>query len=261
MNQKETGQGMVEYALVLVLVAIVVIAVLLLLGPIIGNTFSSLNDDLDAYSSSQPARSGDNTFSSLTFEAEKADSESLEDYRIFREQVFQQDENLDEVSILLTEGFDESMEVLSEFADEIGDQVLYDLIVQVQEEADAGNYEAILEILSGSSSEIPADIYVALILETEPVLIASYHELQDAQVSVESFETALNEIEAIGDAEKVDQMWYLWSLVEERNAIIGEIIPGFAAAACLNADVLENTGDFGYIELAEQFKAEIGSCP
>ena len=37
---KEKGQGLVEYALILVLVAVVVIAVLTLLGPIIGNVFS-----------------------------------------------------------------------------------------------------------------------------------------------------------------------------------------------------------------------------
>ena len=43
---KEKGQGLVEYALILVLVAIVVIAVLTLLGPIIGNVFSSINSSL-----------------------------------------------------------------------------------------------------------------------------------------------------------------------------------------------------------------------
>jgi len=43
---KEKGQGLVEYALILVLVAIVVIAVLMLLGPIIGNVFSTINDSL-----------------------------------------------------------------------------------------------------------------------------------------------------------------------------------------------------------------------
>ncbi|KKT66686.1 MAG: hypothetical protein UW58_C0004G0035 [Candidatus Collierbacteria bacterium GW2011_GWC2_44_30] len=42
----ENGQGLVEYALILVLVAIVVIAVLLLLGPIIGNVFSSIEETL-----------------------------------------------------------------------------------------------------------------------------------------------------------------------------------------------------------------------
>jgi pilus assembly protein Flp/PilA len=39
---REKGQGLVEYALILVLVAIVVIAILLLLGPVIGNIFSNI---------------------------------------------------------------------------------------------------------------------------------------------------------------------------------------------------------------------------
>ena len=43
---KEKGQGLVEYALILVLVAVVVIAVLTLLGPIIGNVFSKINTGL-----------------------------------------------------------------------------------------------------------------------------------------------------------------------------------------------------------------------
>ena len=43
---KEKGQGLVEYAIILALVAIVVIAVMRLLGPKIGNTFSSINNSL-----------------------------------------------------------------------------------------------------------------------------------------------------------------------------------------------------------------------
>jgi len=43
---KEKGQGLVEYALILVLVAIVVIAILTLLGPMIGNVFSNIVDAL-----------------------------------------------------------------------------------------------------------------------------------------------------------------------------------------------------------------------
>jgi pilus assembly protein Flp/PilA len=45
-SPKEKGQGLVEYALILVLVAVVVIAVLTLLGPIIGNVFSKINSKL-----------------------------------------------------------------------------------------------------------------------------------------------------------------------------------------------------------------------
>ena len=39
---REEGQGLVEYALILVLVAIVVIVILALLGPAIANIFSNI---------------------------------------------------------------------------------------------------------------------------------------------------------------------------------------------------------------------------
>ena len=44
----EEGQGLVEYALILVMVAIVVLAVLLLVGPQIANTFSKVTNGLAA---------------------------------------------------------------------------------------------------------------------------------------------------------------------------------------------------------------------
>jgi len=43
---QEQGQGLVEYAIILVLVAVVVIAVMRLLGPRVGNVFSSVNSSL-----------------------------------------------------------------------------------------------------------------------------------------------------------------------------------------------------------------------
>jgi pilus assembly protein Flp/PilA len=43
---REEGQGLVEYALILVLVAVVVIVILALLGPAIGNIFSNLVTNL-----------------------------------------------------------------------------------------------------------------------------------------------------------------------------------------------------------------------
>jgi pilus assembly protein Flp/PilA len=44
--KKEKGQGLVEYAFILVLVAIVVLVALLVLGPVVGNTFSLINSSL-----------------------------------------------------------------------------------------------------------------------------------------------------------------------------------------------------------------------
>ncbi len=45
-SASEKGQGLVEYALILVLVAIVVFAALMILGPVLGNTFSTINASL-----------------------------------------------------------------------------------------------------------------------------------------------------------------------------------------------------------------------
>jgi pilus assembly protein Flp/PilA len=45
---KEKGQGLVEYALIIVLVAIVVIAALMILGPVVGNMFSKINSSLES---------------------------------------------------------------------------------------------------------------------------------------------------------------------------------------------------------------------
>jgi len=45
-SAKEQGQGLVEYAIIIVLVALVVIAIMRLLGPTVGNTFSSISSSL-----------------------------------------------------------------------------------------------------------------------------------------------------------------------------------------------------------------------
>ena len=46
MSLTEMGQGMVEYAFIIMLVAIVIIAALTTLGPVVGRLFSSINASL-----------------------------------------------------------------------------------------------------------------------------------------------------------------------------------------------------------------------
>lgn len=43
---QERGQGLVEYAIILALVFLVVVAILRMLGPQVGNTFSSISSSL-----------------------------------------------------------------------------------------------------------------------------------------------------------------------------------------------------------------------
>jgi pilus assembly protein Flp/PilA len=46
MSLTEMGQGMVEYAFIIMLVAIVIIAAVTILGPTVGRLFSSVNTKL-----------------------------------------------------------------------------------------------------------------------------------------------------------------------------------------------------------------------
>ena len=50
------GQGLVEYALILVLVAVVVIVILALLGPAIGNIFSNIINSLNPTATPTPGQ-------------------------------------------------------------------------------------------------------------------------------------------------------------------------------------------------------------
>lgn len=43
---RERGQGLIEYAIILSLVAVLVVAVVRALGPKLGNTYSSINSSL-----------------------------------------------------------------------------------------------------------------------------------------------------------------------------------------------------------------------
>jgi pilus assembly protein Flp/PilA len=43
---QEKGQGLVEYAIILILVALIIIAVLRLLGPNLGNSYSAINSSV-----------------------------------------------------------------------------------------------------------------------------------------------------------------------------------------------------------------------
>jgi pilus assembly protein Flp/PilA len=42
LNTEEVGQGLLEYALIIILVAVVVLALLIIFGPAVGNIFSNI---------------------------------------------------------------------------------------------------------------------------------------------------------------------------------------------------------------------------
>ena len=42
LSREEAGQGLLEYALIIILVAVVVMALLIIFGPAVGNIFSNI---------------------------------------------------------------------------------------------------------------------------------------------------------------------------------------------------------------------------
>ncbi|HEX2914118.1 MAG TPA: Flp family type IVb pilin [Chloroflexia bacterium] len=51
----EEGQGLVEYAMILLLVSVLVISILVLVGPQVGSTFSAVNSTLQGAPSALPS--------------------------------------------------------------------------------------------------------------------------------------------------------------------------------------------------------------
>ncbi|MFN8404667.1 MAG: hypothetical protein U0V48_14095 [Anaerolineales bacterium] len=58
-KQARRGQGLVEYAIILALVAIIVIVVVRVVGPKVGNTFSTINNSLPGDTASDSGGSDD----------------------------------------------------------------------------------------------------------------------------------------------------------------------------------------------------------
>jgi pilus assembly protein Flp/PilA len=46
LSEHQSGQGLVEYALVIIMVAILVIVILVFLGPVVGDLFSNVVSDI-----------------------------------------------------------------------------------------------------------------------------------------------------------------------------------------------------------------------
>lgn len=102
-EDRELGQGLVEYALILNMVAIVVIAVLMLLGPVIGYSLNEAERGLEKVAGSELAR------------------ESLQE---FREATEEKDEHY-------AEAFDGLMEIVEEAVEFLQESGAGDTAVQV----------------------------------------------------------------------------------------------------------------------------------
>ena len=117
MKNRQKGQGLVEYTLILVLVGVVNIAILASLSSAINDVFCIIQSAIgnpcpDSETKSVTAADGIQTTRSFTLDVDGENEDPFEAFETFGELVFEQDESLEEVKILMSEGVDESMEVL-----------------------------------------------------------------------------------------------------------------------------------------------------
>ena len=68
------GQGLVEYALLLVLVAVVVVGILAVLGPQVGNVFSQVTNSMGVVASGNGGGGGTGTITSASFQVRGGDT-------------------------------------------------------------------------------------------------------------------------------------------------------------------------------------------
>lgn len=215
MNRSDGGQGLVEYALILVLISIVVIGILLLLGPVIGGVFSNIVDGLD----------GGNTPALDASSTESPSFDTFEKIMDFWEETDDQEEGIAEARTLLIEAAYETLELAIEYAVDTGDEVFHEGLSNIQQLVEEGRFAEIPDLLE-DPGELPVDVNSAVILRVEPLRLEVCGHLNGAVLSDESMieaqQAVLEQEEEMpgstGNAfELLDD---IWSHVNQKNTMI-----------------------------------------
>jgi pilus assembly protein Flp/PilA len=261
MNGRKEAQGLVEYALILVLVAIVVIAVLVLLGPAIGNVFSQIVNNLtDSGGVADAAWSVASTESSAQ-QSPQAWDNAKEKIIVLWEEAEAQEEGLAEGVDFTVEALGEGLEVLVEFADENQDPVLYESLSPLLQQVRDGNLEAVPDViysLLDQLAEMPSDIGTAMSQKVAPRLIDACIAASGGTVSTDTITAALQAVEQLDDdhpgkAEALSLLQAAAETIDGRNDAIEVYLDGASTSLDLIIAGLELAGE-------EELAAEIATA-
>lgn len=277
MKKSEAGQGLVEYALILVLVAIVVIAIMRLLGPTIGNTFSTINSCLDGVGGvpcdeeEETASSRLNSLSQTQLTAQADENELLRiQIEILESAAIEQEESLHKAFSELGLGLNGSLTVLIAQAQATGDDELVQTLTTLQQELQAGNYEALPEALAALNLAFfsaPFEVQVAVAEAVGESSVAACKELAGAAVSPELYQAAvaaLNEREAEAPGSTGQALPLLqaaWNeIIEPRNQASVEGEAALETLITLLINGLEATDEIELLKLAQKFSLKADGC-
>ena len=239
----EKGQGLVEYALILVLVAIVVITVLRLMGPRIEQTFEEIPEGLEASAicnvtaNNDPASTTQNSAVTIPVldNDQYADCGPLADQtgniaefiEPFREAALLQEEQLHEGTDLTIEAFVEFFEVVIEHLDEIGNEeaaaalsVLRQAFLDGNFEALPALFEALPENLGDALANLPEAVQIAAAEKMLSRLEQSSEELAEGIVPLDIADEAIAAVENQLPDDHPDKAKVLQLLNEARELVL-----------------------------------------
>ena len=285
MYRKEKGQGLVEYgALLLFVVVVVALVVDYLTLPIIWFPYWSIIcsmddsfpecdclDEEDFIVCLEEIEETSILNTQTTFSAEGLPIENpeldgvLEKIEILMEQAVLQEEMLGESVNLTGEAFVESLEVLTEYTGETGNQLLFDSLSQLKDEIVAGNFEAFIEdvlLVQDALTGTPHDVIVKYIMKMTPPYIEACQVISDGIVTNEAISETQFAVEHLDDNTpgKTEALGYLnefVGIIENRNTLIEQAVGVHSYLIDFFIAYLVSSGEE---DLAAQLTAESEVC-
>jgi pilus assembly protein Flp/PilA len=235
MKRYERGQGLVEYALILVLVSIVIIAMLVVLGPQIDTLFQEITDKMAGVGTSfgsireSDPFGGEANIMSGTRQTTLEFDDVGESIEMLWEEAAAQEESLREGADLILEAAVEGFEVLIDYADDINEPVLSEALSQLVQDIKEGNLDAVpddITLLGTELVEFPQGVWTAVSLKMAPSLTDSCETVAGAYVSQDTIDAARQALEQLGPdhpgaAEAHELLNEAEAIIVGRNDFIG----------------------------------------
>lgn len=236
MKRNESGQGLVEYELIIALMAIVTIAAMMYLGPTIANVFSEIDECLSVVDD-EPCESDPNGWPAVRSmmtgyetgsEGDEDWGKAREGFQEFRERYNERYENMGEAFEKANESMWELLEILIEWADTEND-ALQNALIMAQDSFGDGDYAAAAAIFLEHSEMIgqaPSGVWEQIGAVLMPLKAKTCFHLIEAELTAGDYEAYDELIEAVGLAGVTDIIPLIeenWVRIEQQNALLLEV--------------------------------------
>jgi pilus assembly protein Flp/PilA len=235
MKKRESGQGLVSYALILFMVANVVMAMLLLIGPAIDDKFQSILCSIDSSLCTQSEDSLSLSEAYMLSDGVMLSDESelddvLDKVNNLKDRATHQEVSINDGFDLAIDSFEVIIDILLSHSENTDNFFLFESLTQIQQELQAGNYEDALSstpsILS-KLDELPYEVIVNYIKESSPKIIDSCQKFNSGFVPtgiMDETKLAVDQLpdSHVGKDEALRALGEVRKIINVRNEVIVE---------------------------------------